>query len=407
MLSQMAAPGAGLGWQQLGTLLAGRLVFNTAFRVVYPLLPLLAAGLGVELGVASLLVTAQVAASLLSPLGGAITDRFGERATLLAGLALFTLGAAGCALAPSFWPFLAGYGLIGLGTALYMPAVQTYASNRSDYSRRGRVLGLLELSWAASAFVGVVGLVRLIEAAGGWAPAFWALAGLGAAMLALHARLPEEARRPGVPDMGEPGGREGAGPRARSGGIREALAQPGVAATLGVVFLQLLAVELVFVVYGTWLEGDFGASTEQLGLVFGLLGLFELGGSVGATLLTDRLGKRRAVLAGFAAMGALLLLLPLSAGRWGLFLALFMAFALCFEFAVVSVFPLISGMAARARGSVMALCLMAIGVGRIVGSVVGPRLFEATGFWGNGLLAGAAALAGVALGAALIREGRA
>jgi predicted MFS family arabinose efflux permease len=401
MVSQTkAAPAATLGWRQLATLLAGRLVFNTAFRAVYPLLPLLAAGLGVDLRTASLLVTVQVAASLLSPLGGAITDRFGERATLLAGLGFFALGAAGCALAQSFGPFLAGYGLIGLGTALYMPAVQTYASNRSAYGERGRVLGILELSWAVSALVGVVGLAQLVEAGGGWAPAFWALAALGATMAALTARLPAEARRPGDQEARRPGRRE-------SAGLLAALRQPGVAPALAVVFLQLMAVELVFVVYGAWLEQDFAASTEQLGLVFGLLGLFELGGSLGATLMTDRLGKRRAVLAGFGAMGVLVLLLPLSAGHWAPFLTIFLLFDLCFEFAVVSFFPLISGLAARARGTVMALCLMAMGSGRVAGSLIGPRLFEAAGFMGNGLLAGAAALVGVALGLALVREGQA
>jgi hypothetical protein len=51
--------------------------------------------------------------------------------------------------------------------------------------------------------------------------------------------------------------------------------------------------------------------------------------------------------------------------------------------------------------------MMATGMGRIVGSLGGPRLFEATGFIGNGLLAGAVALVGVALGVWLIREGEA
>lgn len=395
--TQTAARAADLGWRQLGILLAGRLIFNSAFRMVYPLLPLLAVGLGVDLRTASLLVTVQVTASLLSPLGGTITDRLGERATLLAGLVAFTLGAVGCALAAGFWPFMAGYALIGLGTALYMPAVQTYASNRSDYSQRGRVLGILELTWAVSALVGVVGLARLVEAAGGWAPAFWTLAALGAAVTALTARLPEAARDPRGQASRQAGGQE-------SGGLRFALEQPSVPAALAMIFLQLMAVELVFVVYGAWLERGFGATTEQLALVFGLLGLFELAGALGATLLTDRVGKRRAVLAGFAAMGALVLLLPLSEGRWLPFLIVFLLFDLCFEFAVVSVFPLMSGLGARARGTVMALCLAAMGVGRIAGSLLGPRLFEATGFAGNGLLAGAAALAGVALGAALIRE---
>lgn len=389
---------AELGWRQLSILLAGRLAFNTAFRMVYPLLPFLALGLGVTLQTASLLVTVQVAALLLSPLGGTITDRFGERATLLAGLACFTLGAAGCALATSFWPFLAGYGLIGLGTALFMPAVQTYASNRSPYSRRGRVLGILELSWAVSALVGVVGMAQLVEAQDAWAPAFWALAATGIVMMLLTTQLPMGQRPPADRAM------QGAAKGGSSMGT--ALRLPSVAPSLIMVGLQLMALELVFVVYGAWLEADFGASTEQLGLVFGLLGLVELAGSLGATLLTDRLGKRRSVLVGFAAMGILVGLLPLSQGNWALFLALFLLFDLFFEFAVVSSFPLISGLGAQARGTVMALSLTAMGIGRVVGSLAGPRLFEAMGFWGNGLLAAAASLLGVAIGAALIREGR-
>jgi predicted MFS family arabinose efflux permease len=389
-----------LAWRQLAILLAGRLVFHTAFRVVYPLLPLLALGLGVNLRTASLLVTVQVSASLLSPLGGLITDRYGERATLLAGLCLFTLGAVGCALASSFGLFLVGYGLIGLGTALYMPAVQTYASNRSDYSQRGRVLGILELAWALSALIGVVALSRLVEAGGGWAPAFWTLAALGAALTAVTPRLSMEGGRQAASETGRQPGR-------KQNGFGVALAQAGVLPALALVLLQLMAAELVFVVYGTWLEGDFGASTQQIGLVFGLVGLFELAGSTGATLLIDRFGKRRSVLVGFAAMGVAVLLLPLSTGSWGLFLTLFMLFALCFEFAIVAVFPLMSGLGGRARGTVMALCMMATGTGRIVGSLVGPRLFEVTGFVGNGLLAGAVALVGVALGAWLIREGEA
>jgi len=393
---------AGLSWRELAILLGGRLVFNTGFRLLYPLLAFLSVGFGVSLQTASLLVTVQVAATLLSPLGGAFSDARGERAALIGGLALFCAGAVVCALAPSFWPFLAGYALIGLATALFMPAVQAYASNRSDYSQRGRVLGFLELSWALAAMVGVAGLALLVELRGTWGPAFAVLGAVGALMLALtltldhgRGRLERERRERG----GE--GREGL-----LAGMGAALRAPSVAATLAFVTLQMCAVELIFVAYAAWLEGDFGASTRQLGLVFGLVGLAELGGSLGATLFTDRVGKRRAVLLGFSATGLLMLLLPSSAGNWGLFLVLFLLFGLCFEFAIVSVFPLVSGLGAGARGTVLALAVAASGLGRIVGSLAGPRLFAGVGFWANGWLAGTLALAGVALGWALLREGR-
>jgi len=402
MTMQVIKRETGLSWRELAILLGGRLVFNTGFRLLYPLLAFLSVGFGVSLQTASLLVTVQVAATLLSPLGGAFSDARGERAALIGGLALFCAGAVVCALAPSFWPFLAGYALIGLATALFMPAVQAYASNRSDYSQRGRVLGFLELSWALAAMVGVAGLALLVELRGTWGPAFAVLGAVGALMLALtltldhgRGRLERERRERG----GE--GREGL-----LAGMGAALRAPSVAATLAFVTLQMCAVELIFVAYAAWLEGDFGASTRQLGLVFGLVGLAELGGSLGATLFTDRVGKRRAVLLGFSATGLLMLLLPSSAGNWGLFLVLFLLFGLCFEFAIVSVFPLVSGLGAGARGTVLALAVAASGLGRIVGSLAGPRLFAGVGFWANGWLAGTLALAGVALGWALLREGR-
>lgn len=384
-------------WRDLWILLAGRLAFNTAFRIVYPLLTLLAAGFAVSLQTASTLVTLQVAAMLLSPLGGVLADRYGERAVLGLALGLLATGAAVCAVAPSFALFLGGYALIGLGTALFMPGVQAYASNRSVYGERGRVLGFLELSWALAALVGVAGLTLLIEARGSWSPAFLVIAMAALLTLGLTLTLGGAGRSPAR-----------VGPRGVPlwQGVVAAVRQRGVAAAIIFIVLQMFAVELIFVAYAGWLTAAFGASTQQLGLVFGLLGLIELAGSMGATLFTDRIGKRRAVLAGFAATGALLLLLPTSAGNWGLFLTLFLLFGLCFEFAIVSVFPLVSGLGRETRGATLALAVAASGVGRIVGSLAGPLLFERLGFGANGLVAGAAALVGVALGAILLREGR-
>jgi predicted MFS family arabinose efflux permease len=404
MVTQVAERAEGISWRELWILLAGRLVFNTAFRIVYPLLTLLASGLGVTLQTASLLVTVQVAASMLSPLGGVLADARGERTAMLTGLTLLTAGTLVCALAPGFEMFLGGYVLVGLGTALFMPSVQAYASHRSAYGERGRVLGFLEMSWALAALVGVAGLTQLVDLGGSWGPAFLTIAAMGGAMLALTLTLDGrryEAPRPAAHE-GRPAGEAAKRPR-----IGAALLQPEVAAAMGFVVLQMFAVELIFVAYAGWLSQDFGASTTQLGLVFGLLGVAELAGSVGATLLTDRLGKRRSVLLGFLATGLLILALPSSSGSWWLFLVLFLLFGVCFEFAIVSVFPLVSGLGTGGRGAVLALAVAAASLGRVGGSLIGPRLFEGAGFGAIGITAGITALIGVAIGVALLREGKA
>src|SRR5262249_5659833 len=240
-----------LTWGQLLLLFAGRLAVNTAFRLVYPLLAFLAAGLAVDLRAASLLVTVQGAATLISPLGGRLADIYGELVVMRGGLALFCLGAGICALVHSFAPFLLGYSLIGLGTTFYNPAAQAYASARTTYARRGQGLGRLELSWALAALVGVTGLAKLIEARESWAPAFWVLLGVGLlVLLSMVFALPAapHIRTANTTDQHGAGG--------------ALLVQPSIVAVLLFLVCALIASEIVFVVYASWLQADFGATTE-------------------------------------------------------------------------------------------------------------------------------------------------
>jgi predicted MFS family arabinose efflux permease len=309
---------------------------------------------------------------------------------------LFCAGASMCAATSSFTLFMLGYALIGFATALYHPSAQVYASARTEYTRRGWVLGALEMSWALAALIGVTSLSWLIEGGRSWAPAFWALFGAGLVMLActwlglseaprLHEAHHKEQRQP----------------------IRAVLARSDVVGALVLMFCTLLAAEMIFVVYAAWLQADFGASDAEKTRVFGLLGFVELGGSLGAMLLVDRLGKRRTVLIAFLVVAVLQALLPFSSGHWVLFLVLFFMLDLWFEFAIVSVFPLVSGILPQARGMMLSLGVAAIGLGRVVGSRVGPLLWEHFGFIANGLLAAGMTTLGVVVCLLFVREGEA
>src|SRR5262249_4932367 len=133
----------------------------------------------------SALVTVQVLASIVSPLGGTLADTRGERTTMTGALGIFCVGAALCALAGGFGGFLAGYALIGLAVALYQPSAQAYLSKRTTYERRGRALGIYETSWAAAALLGVAPLMQLVQATGSAETIFWIILAAGACSLAL------------------------------------------------------------------------------------------------------------------------------------------------------------------------------------------------------------------------------
>jgi predicted MFS family arabinose efflux permease len=377
---------------QLGMLVLGKLILNTAFRVVYPLLAFLAGAFAVDLQTASLLVTVQVGATLLSPLGGMLADTRGERSTMVLGMALFCVATLICALAPGFLLFLVGYALVGLATAIYVPANQAYASARSDYAQRGRVLGILELSWALAALLGVSTLSRLTDATNTVAPMYWVLTAFGVLTLALTLLLldPLQQRHSNTVQERPP---------------LRAILRANVVAGMAFVFCTLLAIELIIVVYASWLERDFGATTAQLGAIFALLGFVEIGGSLGAAIFTDRIGKRRAVISGYLLTALWMLLLPFTAGNWWLFLPIFLLYDVCFEFAVVSTFPLLSELLPQARGRVIALGVATIGLGRMIGSLLGPALFSGIGFTANGVLAALLTVVGVAICARWVYEG--
>jgi predicted MFS family arabinose efflux permease len=173
---------------------------------------------------------------------------------------------------------------------------------------------------------------------------------------------------------------------------------------LALLFLTACAVDLIFVVQGAWSKAAFGADEAQLGQVFGMLGVAELGGSLGSTLLVDRVGKKRAVLAGYMLTALCMAVLPLSEGSWLLFLTLYFLFDLCFEFSIVSALPLASGVAPAVRGTVMALSVLTLGMGRALGSQIATPLWLGTSIWANGLVGAGLVLAGVALCWALVVE---
>lgn len=98
--------------------------------------------------------------SALLLLGGALGDRYGRRAMLVAGTALFGLASVACALAPTLGWFLAARLIQGAGAAILMPSSLAILGQSFKGAAKGRAIG----TWAAAgAAAGAVGPVL-----GGW-----------------------------------------------------------------------------------------------------------------------------------------------------------------------------------------------------------------------------------------------
>lgn len=377
----------------LAAILFARLLINAQFRIVYPFLPIIARGLGLPLETASLLVGVRSAAGMTSPFYGWLSDRIGRRGVMLGGLlalagGAFLLAQPATAFRPGLVIALAAFVLLGLSKAAFDPAMQAYVSDAVRYERRGRALGIMELTWAGAWLLGVP-LAGLLIARFGWQSPFAVLAALGVAGSALIWRLRPAPLAAAAPASG---GRFPQLPRDAPGWRNRS-----TVAMLAVSVLVVTANENLFMVYGAWFESQFGLPVATLGLASIVIAVAELAAAATSAGIVDRVGKRRALLVGLALNALAYLLLPRLAGALGVTLAALVIVALTSEFAIVSALPLVSELAPESRGTVMALNAALMSAGVMIVSVIAPRLWSS-----GGLALTTAVSAGMVVGAAVL-----
>jgi predicted MFS family arabinose efflux permease len=356
----------------LSLLTVARLVINTAHRLVYPFLPVIARGLGISLERAGLLVSVRWAAGLATPAVSASVGR-GERykRQIVAGLGLFAAGAAITAASGVFIGALLGFALMGIAKPSFDVGAQSYLAERVPYERRARVLGVFELTYAGALLVGAPAAGWLIDRYV-WEAPFWVLAALAAGL--------------GVVSLWVLGGgrRQGKGEAPPLQWDRPAVA-----------FLVVLALfaggaEVLFVVFGAWLEDSFGLSIVALGGTSVLIGLAELFGEGATVAITDRLGKRRSLIVGLviAAVGYLLLV-PGEGSQVAGLAALALGLA-GFEFAILASVPLQTEIKPHARARYLSWAVVTMGTARAAGAAGAPLLYGAFGIAGNAVAAAVA-----------------
>ncbi|MCP4965170.1 MAG: MFS transporter [bacterium] len=356
----------------LGYLTGLRLIINTAARFVSFFLPAIARGLGIPLERAGDLISIRWAAGLPTPLFMAAMSRGRPRRNLIGlGLGLFALGSLTTAATNVYVGAVIGFIMMGVAKPLFDVSSQAYLADRVPYEKRGRVLGIFELTWAGGLLVGAP-LAGWMIRAWGWRSPFWLLGVLVAAgALAVGSLLDK--------DTGDVHGAAG----------RLYLDRTS-AALLVASGLFSMAAELMFVVLGAWLEDSFGLSLVAAGGIAVFIGLAELSGEGAVTAFSDRIGKRRSVFAGMLTSAAGFGIFAASSGSLAGGVAPIMLAYFGFELAIVSSIPYASEIHPHARARFLSWLVVGWSLGRTFGSAIGPRLYLGSGI-------AAAALVAVAL----------
>jgi DHA1 family bicyclomycin/chloramphenicol resistance-like MFS transporter len=132
-----------------------------AVDMYLPALPTLAAEFAVDAARVQHTLSAYLLGLAIGQLGfGPIADRYGRKAPLIVGLALFTLASLGCLLAGTIGHFVAARFAQALGGASGMVVIRAVIRDRFDEIQSARVLSLMMLVMGAAPILAPLG--------GGW-----------------------------------------------------------------------------------------------------------------------------------------------------------------------------------------------------------------------------------------------
>ena len=354
----------------LDRLVWGRLVSNACYRFAPPFIAVIARGLDVSVSQMGVALMIGEFAGLLSPVLGRIVDRSNRLVVMMAGIFGITAAVIGAATSVSIVQFAISMCILSGSKVLFDTALIVWVNDHVPYERRGRIVGVIETSWALSLFIGVA-IMGIATALISWRAGFivGALGMLVTGSLIAMSLPRHEAHAPVTTHA------KGKVP-ARGYFV------------FACAFLLMGASQCLGITFGPWFEDEFNFSSFAIIAVVIVLGVFELVSSVGSARVTDTWGKERSVRRGALLMVGATLVMASATTTSFVAVPMLILFILGFEFALVSMLPLAANIVPTAGGIGLGLTVGAGTCGRAVFSTVATSLYDSVGPVGPALTAG-------------------
>ena len=344
------------------------------FGIVIPILPFLSPQLGGTTDdIAFILATYSVAAAIVAPIWGRLSDRFGRRSIL--GLCLFggAISHFVLAIADELWLVYVSRAVAGM-MAGGVPVATALIADASTPDQRSRAMGLIGRAFGIGLILGpVIGGVLARSETDFAVPclvagALSSLAGL-LAWLLLPARSSRSASEDASADQT----------------TQRVDNQPVKAPERWLFIAQFgfhtCAVSAAVYLFPLWMAHDLSWQAREVGLFFGLVGLVMVmtqGNLLGR--MTDRFGPLRVLRGAALCFSMSLALSSVASGEWfmgALGLMVFSAATLCL--------PILNTIASHlvgpaARGRFFGITASSAALGRIVGPLIAAMLLSHGGF---------------------------
>lgn len=340
-------------------------------QIIAALLPSLVNSFEITVGTAGLLITMySIAAALAAFFSGSLSDHFGRRRFLIAGILLFCLASWFTSRSQTLTQILCARALTGLAAGTISTCAIAFAGDWFAYTIRGRAVGLISTAYFAAPVIGVPVAAQVADRYG-WRTAFLIVA-VGASVVAiLSLMLPEDAHNP------EPSAER---LRTTVRAFRSILRRRDAVAALSIAFLVSGGLVGFVAFIGQWLHSHFGIPTRTIGWVFMLSGLVAVASAPLGGTLSDKLGKRRISIASNVLLACAVLAVPFF--EWGV--GLLLAFSLASLAAAFRQGPLTALMTEMVppaqRGSFIALRNISSQMGIAAAVTLGGLLYQWHGY---------------------------
>jgi predicted MFS family arabinose efflux permease len=366
--------------RHIGTLTIARLTANACFRFAPPFFASIGDSLHVSLARLGLaFMVTEIVVGVMS-LAGGFVDRLGRRTAMVCGLAGVSAATVLAAASHHVIPFAIGVTLLGIAKSVFDMGLNAWVNDHVDYARRGRVVGVIETSWALGLLVGV-SVMGLVAAATSWR---WGYTTGAVAVAAMSVVLATRLDRRDDP-------------RHRVADELELAKMPrsGFLVVATMAFL-MAASQSLFVTFGSWLEDEFDFSAAAIAAVVFGLGAFELTASFTSARRADQWGKERSTIIGALLIVPSGVLLSLLHGHVVPGLVLLGVYLLGFEFSIVCLIPVATNMMPNAPAKGLGFTYTGGMLGRASMSVLATAAYERFGVGAPSLIGAASALGAIA-----------
>lgn len=346
-------------------LTVAKVAANSAFRFAPPFVATIASGLHVSLASVGGAIAIGEFAGLSAPVLTRVAGRFQRRTAMWAGLLGMAFGTSLSATSTGIVQFAIGLALMAMAKIVFDLGVIAWLTDRVEYAKVGRAIGLTETAWAIGLFVGVV-LMGLLTGLTSWRWGY-VLAAVAVVVMAafLRHRLPAEPARPAAVAV-----KRHDRPRLGNGWWV-------IAATVTLT----ASAQSVFVTFGKWLQDDFGFSDTKLAGVIFAFGAVEFIAASSTVRFLDAWGKQRSTMIGCSVIVPAGVVLAVTHHHLFVGVAALAVFIGAFEFSVLATLSLSNSLVPSNPSTGLAMMVGGATLGRAIMSPIATTAFSAHGMW--------------------------